>query len=94
MSKFKRGSKNPYTIRTEILVCLFLVVVTLGVYWQVENFGFSLFDDTLYVSENPYVKNGLTLEGVQWAFNFENKNKTHWHPLAWLSHMLDCEIYG
>lgn len=86
--------KELFVTRSDTLVCFFLVLATVIVYWPVQNYGFTLFDDTLYVSENSNVKNGLTYKSFQWAFSFENKNKTYWHPLTWLSHMLDCEIYG
>jgi len=52
------------------------------------------FDDNAYVYENHHVKDGLTSESIRWAFSFAEKEKTYWHPLAWLSHMLDCQLYG
>ncbi|MDM8554377.1 tetratricopeptide repeat protein [Desulfococcaceae bacterium HSG7] len=94
MTKKNSAAKAFFFIRFEFLICLFLIITLLGVYWQVRTFGFTLFDDTLYVSENRYVKNGLNFKAFKWAFNFENKTNTHWHPLTWLSHALDCHIYG
>jgi tetratricopeptide (TPR) repeat protein len=76
------------------LMCLFLVTATLGVYWQVKNHEFVNFDDKMYVTDNQYVQRGLTIDGLIWSFSLKNKAKTHWHPLTWLSHMLDCELYG
>ncbi len=81
-------------IRRDILVCLFLVLTTLAVYWQVGDHEFVNFDDDLYVTENYHVQRGLTLENINWAFSFTDKEKTYWHPLTWLSHMLDCQLYG
>jgi hypothetical protein len=78
--------------RLQLIVCLFLVVVTLAVYWQVGNHEFINFDDNLYVTENSHVQAGLTLKGVKWAFTATHAG--NWHPLTWLSHMLDCQIYG
>ncbi|MFC1602866.1 tetratricopeptide repeat protein [Pseudomonadota bacterium] len=75
-----------------IAVCLLLVVCTLAVYWQVINHDFLNFDDGQYVTENAEVQSGLTLHGLQWAFT--TTYTTNWHPLTWLSHMLDCELYG
>src|SRR4051812_17329865 len=49
-------------------------------------------DDPGYVTENAHVRSGLTLDGVKWAFR--NIDLGNWHPLTWLSHMIDCEIYG
>jgi len=69
-----------------------LVAVTVAVYAPVRQYGFHGFDDPEYVSENSYVLRGLTWDGVRWAFTtgyFAN-----WHPLTWLSHMLDVQIYG
>ncbi|MCP4682686.1 MAG: tetratricopeptide repeat protein, partial [Desulfobacterales bacterium] len=78
----------------EISVCLFLIIAAIAVYWQVQNHAFLNFDDNEYVSDNWHVQAGLTLESITWAFSFADKEKTYWHPLTWLSHMLDCELYG
>ena len=60
--------------------------------YQVNNFDFVSYDDQEYVTENSHVKKGLTSEGLKWAFtSFHSAN---WHPITWLSHMLDCELYG
>jgi tetratricopeptide (TPR) repeat protein len=78
--------------RTRLLICLGLAVVTLGLYWQVHGFDFVSFDDPDYVSENPMVTRGLTFSGIIWAFtHFYAGN---WHPLTWISLMLDCQIFG
>lgn len=69
-----------------------LIVVTLIPYWQTTGYGFLQFDDDLYVTENPYVLNGLSWEGVKWAFSFGNF--AMYQPLTFLSHMLDVELYG
>ncbi len=79
-------------INPDILICLFLVIATLAVYWQVRNHEFVAYDDGLYVTENPYVRAGLTSESILWAFTATHAN--NWHPLTWLSHMLDVELYG
>ena len=83
-----------FNIRMDVLICLFLVLATLAVYWQVGNYPFIGFDDSLYVSNNQYVKTGFTCENIKWAFSFAHKDKTYWHPLTWLSHMLDVQLYG
>ncbi len=75
-----------------ILIGVALVILTAAVYWQVGGFEFVRFDDDKYVMENPVVRNGLSLEGIRWAFSsFEYSN---WHPLTWLSHMLDVQWFG
>ena len=84
--------KTDLNLRSDLLICLFLIVITLGVYWQVNQFDFINYDDNLYVTENPYVKTGVSFDGIQWAFT---TNLTgNWHPLTWFSHMLDVELYG
>ena len=80
--------------KTEFLVCLFLVAVTFTVYFQVGTHEFVVYDDRIYVSENQYVQEGFSKESLQWAFSLKNKDKTYWHPLTWLSHMLDVQIFG
>jgi len=81
-----------FTIRREGIICLILVIAILVVYWQVGNHEFIMFDDDLYVTENPNVQAGLSLKSVKWAFTVTHAH--NWHPLTWLSHMLDCQIYG
>ncbi|MEW6673246.1 MAG: tetratricopeptide repeat protein [Thermodesulfobacteriota bacterium] len=73
------------------MICLCLVLATLAVYWQVLQHDFVNFDDDLYVTDNRRVQGGLTLEGIRWAFT--TFHASNWHPLTWLSHMLDCQVY-
>jgi len=75
-----------------LCISLVLIAVILAVFWQVRNHEFIKFDDDEYVTNNPHVKSGLTLSGAIWAFVAMHSN--NWHPLTWLSHMLDCELYG
>ena len=84
--------KTFFKIRLDFLVCLFLVITTLAVYWQVRDYEFIGYDDVLYVTRNPHLQTGLSLEGITWAFT--SKRAGNWHPLTWLSHMLDIQIYG
>ena len=81
-----------FTISREGVICLILVIVTLAVYWQAGNHAFVNFDDDKYVTENPNVRTGITLKNVKWAFT--STHAANWHPLTWLSHMMDCQIYG
>jgi len=83
---------KPFILRCDVLVCLFLILTTLAVYWQVRNHEFVIYDDDVYVTENAHVQAGLTREGLRWAFTTTWAN--NWHPLTWLSHMLDCQLYG
>ncbi len=74
------------------LIGLLLALATLLVYLPVVGHGFSLFDDDDYVTQNSVVQKGLTAAGVKWAFT--TQHSSNWHPLTWLSHMLDCELFG
>jgi len=75
-----------------LTIYLLLILTILVTYWQVKNFNFVGFDDELYITENSHIQAGLTIEGIVWAF--ETFRAGNWHPLTWLSHMLDCELYG
>jgi tetratricopeptide (TPR) repeat protein len=69
-----------------------IVVAVVATYVPVLRFGFVNFDDPEYVLENPHVIGGLTRADVAWAFTaFHAAN---WHPLTWLSHMVDCQLFG
>ena len=74
------------------LICLLLSVITIAVYWQVLHFDFTNFDDPKYVTENPNVQRGLTRDSISWAFTTTHAN--NWHPLTWLSLMLDRHLFG
>jgi protein O-mannosyl-transferase len=71
---------------------LALVVITVLVYAPVRNHEFVAYDDNTYVTDNPHVKGGLTWSAVIWAFTTGYAN--FWHPLTWLSIMLDVQWYG
>lgn len=80
------NNKKPY------LAGLFLSILVLAVYGQTANHAFLNFDDQQYVYENLQVARGLTWEGIRWSFtNFYAGN---WHPLTWVSHMTDVELFG
>jgi tetratricopeptide (TPR) repeat protein len=78
--------------RAVALVSVMLMVATLGAYLRVGAFEFNNFDDPDYVMQNEVVQRGLSLEGTKWAFTTGFMG--NWHPLTWLSHMLDCELFG
>jgi tetratricopeptide (TPR) repeat protein len=69
-----------------------LAAITFAVFGQTAGFGFVNYDDQAYVYENPMVARGLTLKGAVRAFT--SFHASNWHPLTWLSHMLDCQLYG
>src|SRR5262245_5016290 len=74
------------------IICFLLVAFVWSIYLPVIWFDFTNYDDPDYVLENAPVLNGLTWQGIQWAFtHFHSGN---WHPLTWVSHILDCQFYG
>lgn len=75
-----------------LFACLVLALGTLALYWPVTGFPFINFDDDEYVSENPVTQAGLTWHGLAWAFG--GVHVGNWHPASWLSHMVDCQIFG
>jgi len=80
------------SVTTVALISLGLALATLAVYARAYHYGFIAYDDNTYVYDNPIVKKGLTPAGIAWAFTtFDSAN---WHPLTWLSHMVDCSFFG
>jgi hypothetical protein len=74
------------------LALLLIAVVTLAVYWPALHNGFIDYDDPDYVTGNVAVLQGLSLKGLSWAFTAFHAG--NWHPLTWLSHMLDIQLFG
>jgi tetratricopeptide (TPR) repeat protein len=74
-----------------LLLCLLLTVVVIVSYSPVTHNGF-IYDDIGYITSNPHVGAGLTWATVKWAFT--TYQQANWHPLTWLSHALDCELFG
>jgi tetratricopeptide (TPR) repeat protein len=73
-------------------IYLVLAIITLLVFWQVCRFDFINFDDHTYVTKNLRVLAGLSRDSIAWAFT--TTHASNWHPLTWLSHMLDCQLFG
>jgi len=71
---------------------LILALGTLATYCRVYHFDFVNYDDQEYVKENPHVQFGLSVQNVGWAFT--QVHSANWHPLTWISHMLDCQLFG
>jgi len=78
--------------RLNELSLLLLLLLTLFVYAPVGSYDFVSYDDQGYVTGNRQVRAGLTCEGISWALH--DASVGHWHPLTWLSHMADVQIYG
>ena len=87
----ERGTRSGGGLH-RLLPGLLVVAAVLGVHGRAIGGGFVDYDDDVYVTENAVVREGLTLHGVRWALGaFHAAN---WHPLTWLSHMLDVELWG
>ena len=88
----QRPSGVMWSWRAFALVGLALAAITSAVYFRALGHGFVQFDDPSYVTENRVVQSGLTVQGIRWAFTtFHSAN---WHPLTWISLMLDRQLYG
>jgi tetratricopeptide (TPR) repeat protein len=92
MSAGERASAGSASARLDLAVCLVLVLAVAALYAQTFRHEFVSYDDGAYLTENPHVAGGLTAESVRWALTeFHSAN---WHPLTWLSHQLDVELFG
>ena len=79
-------------MRRELFIGLILIVVTLAAFWQVRTHEFVHLDDYEHITDNRHLHRGLSPEGVVWAFSFTDV--AYWHPMTWLSLLLDYELYG
>ncbi len=75
-----------------LCIYLLLALVTIAVFWQVGSCDFISYDDLDYVRNNEHVRTGLTGENIIWAFT--KSHASNWHPVTWVSHMLDCQLFG
>ena len=75
-----------------IVIFAGLILLCVFIYARVAGFDFINFDDTAYVTENQWVNHGITTGGLHWAFT--TFHYFYWQPLTWISHMLDCQIFG
>ena len=78
-------------LRRPLFLSILLVLLTGAIFLPVINFDFVVFDDPEYITQNATVQSGLSVSNVVWSFGAHAAN---WHPLTWMSHMLDCEIFG
>jgi tetratricopeptide (TPR) repeat protein len=83
---------NQNNTKLTVVCCLLLAVATLATYSRVRNNPFAGFDDQVYIVRNLHVQGGVTWKTVSWALT--STEQSNWHPLTWLSHALDCQVYG
>jgi tetratricopeptide (TPR) repeat protein len=82
----------PLFPQPDFLTAAVLAIVTLAIYAQVISHAFITLDDPTYIQENPMVNRGVTGTGIIWAFT--TFYASNWHPLTWISHMIDCQLFG
>src|SRR5437667_3827405 len=89
----RRAALPPLTAAlVNAMVAIFLLVIVWFAFGPALTHGFIDYDDQRYVDQNPTVTNGLTLDGIRWAFT--HVHASNWHPLTTISHILDCQVYG
>ena len=84
----------PVPISMVWTIGLGLALLTLVLYWPALEHDFVDFDDGAYVFQNETIKQGVTWDGLRWAFTRLHGEHTYWHPVTWVSHMLDVEWFG
>ena len=77
---------------SEIIIIIFLTIATLIVFWNVQNHEFINHDDPLFITENYHIQSRFTWKSISWAFTTTSPD--YWHPLPWLSLILDYQLYG
>ncbi len=94
--RLRSGQAPPHHHTTfsqrKLILCLLLVLATLALYNPVTRAPFLNFDDVVYVTDNPQVRAGFTWNTFVWAFHTSDAD--NWHPITWLSHAFDCQIFG
>ncbi|OGP56746.1 MAG: hypothetical protein A2V65_09825 [Deltaproteobacteria bacterium RBG_13_49_15] len=78
--------------RIEVLISIFFIIAIFILYWQSFKHDFVFIDDNAYVTDNPNVKSGLSVHNIKWAFT--TFSAEFWHPLTWLSLMVDTQLFG
>lgn len=91
-NRTRRQSGRRPLPRAATLLLLLLVALTAAAFWPVTGNDFIAYDDTEYLTNNEFVRSGVTGQGLRWAFT--TTKMANWHPLTWLSHMLDVELFG
>ena len=79
-------------ISRTVLICIILAVVTFVAFEQVRNNGFVNYDDNNFITDNDFVQNGLNRQSIAWAFT--TGRTSNWYPLTWISHIIDCSVFG
>ncbi len=92
------SEKTTFYLNKNLSAIVFLSLLTLLIYGQTVNHDFVNYDDDFYLTENPFIKNGLTWRGIEWAFSIDFKNSqwvpANWIPLTHLSHLISVQVFG
>jgi tetratricopeptide (TPR) repeat protein len=84
--------RYPAALHSPAFICLLLALGTLWIYGTAARNDFVNYDDPDYVTSNAQVQAGLTWANIRWAFT--TGHASNWHPLTWISHMIDCQLFG
>ena len=87
-----KPGKFVFKVQSTFLICFILFAVILTIYWQTGDFSYVNYDDPEYVYENERVQQGLSIDNIKWAFT--TTTFSNWHPLTWISYMIDAQLYG
>src|SRR5262245_4303746 len=82
----------PAFLKSPTFIALALAIATIIVFWPVRHNEFVNYDDPDYVTSDPHVQGGLKWSNIVWAFT--TGHASNWHPVTWLSHMLDWQIFA
>src|SRR5580698_5836485 len=83
---------NPSKQHCFVIVCIALAIGTFILFLPVVHNDFINLDDGVYIYQNPHVASGLSWENIRWSF--EHVYAGYWAPLTWISHMIDCSLFG
>lgn len=84
--------RNDQERKAEVYLIISLLFLAFLAYYPILNSDFTNYDDSSYVTQNNHIKSGLSIQSIKWAFStFYSYN---WHPLTWVSHMLDVQLFG
>lgn len=92
LSSRDRRNGDDFKKYRDLLICISVSAVIIVIYWPVQHYDLISLDDIDYIRGNPYVKTGLTWDSFLWAM--KDVHTGYWHPLTWVSHMLDYHVFG
>jgi protein O-mannosyl-transferase len=84
--------KEKISLQVDFIICILFVLLTVSAYRHLESNEFLFFDDDMYITENQHLRQGVTVDSIGWAF--KSFYLSYWHPLTWISHMMDYQLFG